>query len=168
MNYSQQALFQTEELSLEDSLVKTYPWLENVLDLLAKEAHYSTKSPESPTKQKRSGSSSKTSPVYLTVNEERTWEQLSERWLTSGTAYPGGCLMLKTLESPSGGAVSSSLRDVLEIQPVPQKYFLSAKACQGILHRAAKRGKILPERLAKALEIQSSTPAPDSESSPKG
>jgi hypothetical protein len=33
-----------------------------------------------------------------------------------------------------------------------QKYSLSAKAAQGILRRANKRGKVLPDQLQKALE----------------
>jgi len=45
-----------------------------------------------------------------------------------------------------------SLSDVLEDGPVPPRYFLTAKACQGILRRAAKRGKTLPPHLAHALE----------------
>ena len=36
----------------------------------------------------------------------------------------------------------------------PPKYYLSEKACQGILNRAEKRGKALPEPLRKALENQ--------------
>jgi DNA (cytosine-5)-methyltransferase 1 len=44
-----------------------------------------------------------------------------------------------------------SLSDVLETGEVPQRYFLSAKACQGILRRAEKRGKALPEALRDAL-----------------
>lgn len=36
----------------------------------------------------------------------------------------------------------------------PPKYYLSAKACLGILNRAANRGKPLPEVLKKALENQ--------------
>jgi hypothetical protein len=39
----------------------------------------------------------------------------------------------------------------LETGGVPQRYFLSAKACAGILRRAAKRGKKVPEILAAAL-----------------
>ena len=35
------------------------------------------------------------------------------------------------------------------------KYFLSAKACAGILRRAEKKGKKLPEKLRLALENQS-------------
>jgi hypothetical protein len=34
----------------------------------------------------------------------------------------------------------------------PEKYFLSAKACAGILRRAEKRGKELPTMLREALE----------------
>ena len=39
---------------------------------------------------------------------------------------------------------------------VPEKYSLSPKACQGILRRAEKRGKELPEVLKVALERQAS------------
>ncbi len=37
---------------------------------------------------------------------------------------------------------------------VPERYYLSAKACQGILRRAQERGKELPETLRIALEQQ--------------
>ena len=37
---------------------------------------------------------------------------------------------------------------------VPEKYYLSPKACQGILRRASVRGRELPEVLRKALERQ--------------
>ena len=48
----------------------------------------------------------------------------------------------------------SHLSQILTDTPHP-KYFLSAKACSGILNRAARRGKELPEELRKALEEQS-------------
>jgi hypothetical protein len=35
---------------------------------------------------------------------------------------------------------------------VPEKYYLSAKACEGILRRAERCGKQLPEMLRTALE----------------
>ena len=41
---------------------------------------------------------------------------------------------------------------VLETRNVQQKYFLSQKACLGILRRAEERGKQLPEKLKSALE----------------
>ena len=55
-------------------------------------------------------------------------------------------------ESPSV-AVESRLSQILEDSPLP-KYCLSAKACQGILNRANKRGKELPPELEAALENQ--------------
>lgn len=65
-------------------------------------------------------------------------------------ASGGECWMRSTSESPSD-AVESSLRDVLETSPVPEKYFLSQKAASGILRRAERRGRRLPEPLRTAL-----------------
>lgn len=52
-------------------------------------------------------------------------------------------------ESPSV-AVESRLSWILE-DNVPEKYYLSARACQGVLNRASRRGKELPEILRTAL-----------------
>ena len=54
----------------------------------------------------------------------------------------GGCLTPNISESPSG-AGESFLSAILE-EKAPEKYFLSKKACEGILRRAANRGKELP------------------------
>ena len=57
-----------------------------------------------------------------------------------------------------------SLSDILEDSgSVPQRYFLSAKACAGILRRAEKRGKQLPPALWMALKAvaKADTPADD-------
>jgi hypothetical protein len=69
------------------------------------------------------------------------WNKLSgECWTHSGS------------ECPSGDAVSlSSLASILEPQ-VANRYYLSARACEGILRRAAKRGRELPPALKAALE----------------
>ncbi|HHF3859798.1 TPA: hypothetical protein ACPQLL_001910, partial [Haemophilus influenzae] len=48
-------------------------------------------------------------------------------------------------------ASACSLWQVLEKEASP-KYFLSAKACKGILNRAEKRNKVLPATLREALE----------------
>jgi hypothetical protein len=58
---------------------------------------------------------------------------------------------LSTSEWPSDAAVCS-LSDTLETGIVPQRFFLSATACRGILRRADKRGKELPEALRLALQ----------------
>jgi len=44
-----------------------------------------------------------------------------------------------------------SLSDILATGAVPQRYYLSAKACAGILRRADKRRKDLPRLLRHAL-----------------
>ena len=56
-------------------------------------------------------------------------------------------------ESPSVAAVVT-LSQILTAN-VPEKYYLSSKACQGILRRASARGKELPPMLKEALERQS-------------
>ena len=61
-------------------------------------------------------------------------------------------LTLNTGESPSV-AVESTLSSILQAD-APEKYYLSAKACEGILRRAERRGKQLPEMLKLALEQQ--------------
>ena len=63
---------------------------------------------------------------------------------------PTECWTLNGSEWPSDVAVCS-LSDTLETGVVPQRFFLSAKACQGILRRAEKRGKKLPATLKEAL-----------------
>jgi hypothetical protein len=49
------------------------------------------------------------------------------------------------------------LSDTLETGVLPQRFSLSATACQGILRRAEKRGKKLPTRLQQALEAVAAT-----------
>ena len=57
--------------------------------------------------------------------------------------------MRNTSESLSD-AVESSLSEILQVD-APEKYSLSPKACNGILRRAEKRGKVLPPMLRDAL-----------------
>ena len=59
------------------------------------------------------------------------------------------------LEYHNGGA-ESRLSQILQGGQL-RKYYLSAKACQGILNRAKRRGKELPEMLRIALEQQSAS-----------
>jgi hypothetical protein len=63
---------------------------------------------------------------------------------------PTECWTLNTSEWPNAAAVCL-LSDTLETGVVPQRFFLSAKACAGILRRAEKRGKMLPVALEAAL-----------------
>ena len=74
------------------------------------------------------------------------------KWEDDG-AWLGECMTRNTGECPNA-AVVSRLSQILEETP-QGKYSLSAKACQGILRRAERRGKDLPE-LLKAVLIQQS------------
>lgn len=71
----------------------------------------------------------------------------------------GGAWMLNTGVSPREEK-ESSLSQILQADP-PRKYYLSPKACLGILRRAYERGKKLPPKLKRALQIQAGVIAPD-------
>lgn len=64
----------------------------------------------------------------------------------------GGSWTLNTGVSPREGR-ACSLSQILEDSP-PRKYYLSRKACLGILRRARERGKPLPPQLEAALKAQ--------------
>ena len=76
--------------------------------------------------------------------QEVLWENISP--------LPGECLTLNTGEFPNEEN-ASSLSQILQVG-VPEKYYLSQKACLGILKRASARGKELPATLQTALERQ--------------
>jgi len=83
-------------------------------------------------------------PGHGNLLGESYWELISP-WL-------GGAWMLNTGVSPND-ARESSLSQILQDAP-PIKYYLSPKACLGILRRASERGKALPPKLERALKIQ--------------
>lgn len=64
-------------------------------------------------------------------------------------AWLGDSLTLNIGEYPNV-ARESLLSQILEVN-VPQKFYLSAQACQGILVRVSRRGKPLSELLTQAL-----------------
>jgi len=98
------------------------------------------------------GFSSRTSPVYSVPVGDGISLPSSGRWPTSGFGtWPTAFWTRGSSESPNEGAVYSSLPDVLE-ESVPQRYCLSSRAAAGILRRAQKRGRKLPEALRTALE----------------
>jgi len=84
---------------------------------------------------------------------------LTRVWLVDPTgASPGAFSTLNSSACPND-AVASSLSDVLETGPIQPKYYLSQKACTGILRRAEKRGKKLPPMLSRALRQRSEAAA---------
>ena len=100
--------------------------------------------------RKRSGSSSRKPPLCLYLKGDGL--QADASWVMDG-ALLGVYSMHSFGESPKDG-VESYLSQILEDTPHP-KYFLSARACLGILNRAARRGKDLPEALKASLLMQS-------------
>ena len=69
------------------------------------------------------------------------------------SAQQTSCLILNCGEKPVE-EIKTRLSEILEQDP-DEKYKLSTKACQGILNRAERRGKKLPEQLYDALVEQS-------------
>ena len=67
----------------------------------------------------------------------------------------GESMTLNIGESPKD-AVESRLSQILEERP-PEKYSLSARACQGILRRAREKKKTLPAELESVLIRQSAS-----------
>ena len=114
---------------------------------------------------KASGLSNRKLPICLCLKKDGP----SMEWSTIPTesgALPGLSMMPNFSEFRSGDPgwlfcvttgeyvpVKSSLSSILEENADPSLN-LSEKACQGILNRAEKRGKELPEELRKALERQ--------------
>ncbi len=100
----------------------------------------------------------RTSPASCPATEDGTLVPSSGSWASSGMGSPTEFLTLSLCEwtatlapSHSDGSVCS-LSDVLVTGEVPQRYFLSAKACAGILRRAEARGRALPPHLLAALK----------------
>lgn len=75
---------------------------------------------------------------------EKSWEKIS---LSHGECWTHN--ISESLREENASTLSQILQD-----NVPEKYYLSPKACLGILRRASERGKELPAVLKKALEQQ--------------
>lgn len=91
-------------------------------------------------------------PIFqcLKVENGQTPEWLELREQGGGFSAPhGGCWMLNFGEYPNVEN-ASTLSAILEMD-VPDKYFLSAKACWGIIRRAESRQKEIPIILKVAL-----------------
>ena len=93
-------------------------------------------------------------PGHGNLLGESYWELISP--------YAGGAWTLNTGVSPRG-ARESSLSRILQGAP-PTKYYLTPRACLGILRRAFERGKALPKKLERALKIQPGLALPDGQS----
>lgn len=109
-----------------------------------------TEQTSKPSSRKSSESSTPTLPTCLCLKSGQNQDVYTTSWedgqlLGVYTTHSFG-------ESPNEESVSL-LSQILEVSPDP-KYSLSAKACDGILRRADRRGKELPPMLRGALEMQ--------------
>ncbi len=111
------------------------------------------------------GLSGRTSLESCHLKEDGILQPSSGRWQNSGMGSPTEFWTLSGLESPSAVAVCSLSR-TLETGDVPQRYFLSAKACAGILRRAERRGKKLPPALKASLEMSAANGPREPEAQP--
>ena len=109
-----------------------------------------TKAKTSAASSKKQPKSSRKTPLYLNL-QKADGATLEPLWETDGQLL-GEYTMHSFGESPKEENVSH-LSQILEGE-APPKYSLSAKACQGILNRASRRGKELPQILKDALENQ--------------
>lgn len=107
-----------------------------------------------PSWKKSAKLSGTTAPLFLSLKMGGLLQETSMVWAMTELplAYAGADTMLNTGECPND-AVDSRLSQILEAHPHP-KYSLSPTACRGILNRAERRGKELPEILRVALERQ--------------
>ena len=135
----------------EEPPAKIFPWQDFAAVLLATAATSHLNLYALLTEYGQSGWFGKTYPAFCRSTEEGDLELSSEGWQNAGMGSPIGFLTLNISECHSGASVCS-LSDILETGDLPQRYFLSAKACAGILRRAEKRGKKLPEQLWRALK----------------
>ena len=115
------------------------------------------------------GQCSKTSLGYSAATTAETLLPWLEKWLGANLTYRekagempellqdrrglsnGQCWMRNITDWHKDASVCS-LSETLETGPIAARYFLSSTACAGILRRAEKRGKALPEALKSALQ----------------
>ena len=99
---------------------------------------------------------------FRVVLEEITTSKIpmpnSGKWAEAGMVRSDKCRVeWRVLDAQYWGVPSvaneSFLSQILQME-TPEKYFLSAKACAGILRRAKERGKKLPKMLEEALTAQ--------------
>ena len=81
-------------------------------------------------------------------------QKQEKSWVMDSQSHTG--LSMRNIGEYPSEENASTLSQIL-MENVPEKYYLSPKACQGILRRASERGKELPEVLRIALEQQAAS-----------
>ena len=95
----------------------------------------------------------KTYQASLVQMEDGILDASFQGWKQSGTLTSPGEYLTLNIGFHSEENESLYLRDILQpSQDVAPKYYLSSRACAGILRRADKKGRKLPENLRRTLE----------------
>lgn len=162
----EQLTFSWEELPVRDSAS-----LESRGASTIREAHSASPIAEFLRQCAPAGLSGKMSPARSAPTAVKISGPSSGKLMKSGILAHGECWTLNTCEWTDTLAPYlkedgvCSLSDILETGDIQPRYYLSPTACSGILRRAAKRGRALPEALRQALEAQAgkSSSIPSSE-----
>lgn len=137
-------------LFAEDSPAKTSPLQAGEQDSQESAPVSSTTHLLSRRMSKRDGSSWKTCRDFSQQIKDAILGQSSLHWARQGFTTESGELLIRNTSESRNAAVDCSLSQVLQDRP-DDRYWLSPKAAQGILTRATRRGRTLPEPLHQAL-----------------
>ncbi len=97
-------------------------------------------------------------PTGYTTLSSGAWHSVGDElryYATTPDGQPVGYYLTLSIGERPRRPVQSKLSHILEKNPDMNRYKLSQKACTGILTRAIRRGKKLPDALEKALRAQS-------------
>ena len=142
---------------LEEPPARASAWRDFALALLTRAETSCSRSVHLLDYTVRGGSFGRTSPVSCRPTADGILESSLGSWGNAGMGSPTEFLTLNMSEHTGLSGLSlkddgvSSLSDILETGVLPQRYYLSPKACAGILHRAERRRKDLPDLLRAAL-----------------
>lgn len=89
--------------------------------------------------------------INSAINEENGEPRIKYKWLTGGLAF-GNDLFQSAVSSAPNDIVNSKLIDIVDPEPVNEKYFISPSAAVGILRRVTNQNRTLLPPLHSALE----------------
>lgn len=149
----------TEQLEGQESLFDQDIWFGRTSPEPSRQMAAKISRPSSP---RSSASRNQRLPMFLCLTADGLWREASSEtdgvWRGAYTTRSFGERPSTLTEESSFPALPSGVEDSrlsqILVEEAHPKYYLSERACQGILNRAEKRGKELPEVLKNALMSQ--------------
>ena len=123
-------------------------FLDSQFGKMSQEHSVQTEEKTSEQSSRRSVPSARRTLMFLDLRPGMGGNLLGSYW-EMDIASLGKYTTLNIGESPNA-VRESTLSQILQLN-APEKYFLSPQACAGIIRRAEKRGKTLPDMLRAAL-----------------